>query len=85
MTSNEVQNQQSINTSRNSFRRSYGELPVTVIKTRSTSSPLELSPVQKRIKMLNNYGKTPPLKIIHTKQPDKKLLGQFKTPTRTNL
>lgn len=69
------------NTLKKSLRRSYGELPVTIVNTSNTSQS-EFSPAQKRIKMLNSYGKTPPLNIVHTKQPDKKLMSQFKTPTR---
>jgi len=63
------------------LNKSYGELPVTIVRTSSTSQS-ECSPAQKRIKMLNAFGKTPPLNIVHTKPPDKKLMGQFKTPTR---
>lgn len=73
--------QQSLNTSKNAFNRSYGELSMTVVKASNTSQS-EYSPAQKRIKMLNNYGKPPPLNILHTKPPDKKLMSQFKTPTR---
>ncbi|XP_026814002.1 breast cancer type 2 susceptibility protein-like isoform X2 [Rhopalosiphum maidis] len=70
-----------LNKSKNALHRSYGELPVTVVRTSNTSQS-EFSPAQKRIKRLNSYGKTPPLNIVHTKPPDKKLMGQFKTPTR---
>lgn len=79
--SKEVLKQQcSINTPKNVFHKLCEELPVTAIKT---SNPSETdSPVHKRIKLLNSYGKTPPLNIVCTKLPDKKLLGQFKTPTR---
>lgn len=73
--------QQFLNTSKSDIHRSYGELPVTVVKTCNTSLS-EFSPAQKRIKLLNKYGKTPPLNIVHTKPPDKKLMNQFKTPTR---
>ncbi|XP_050067019.1 breast cancer type 2 susceptibility protein-like isoform X44 [Aphis gossypii] len=76
-----INNEQCLNKSRNALHRSYGELPVTVVRTSNTPQS-EFSPVQKRIKMLNAYGKTPPLNIVHTKPPDKKLMGQFKTPTR---
>ncbi|XP_025200949.1 breast cancer type 2 susceptibility protein homolog isoform X2 [Melanaphis sacchari] len=76
-----INNDQCLNKSRNTLHRSYGELPVKVVKTSNTSQS-EFSPVQKRIKLLNAYGKTPPLNIVHTKPPNKKLLGQFKTPTR---
>lgn len=76
-----INNEQCLNKSRNTLHRSYGELPVTVVRTSNTPQS-EFSPVQKRIKMLNAYGKTPPLNIVHTKPPDKKLMGQFKTPTR---
>jgi len=70
-----------LNTPTNVFHRLYDELPISVMKASSTLSS-EFSPAQKRIKMLNTYGKTPPLNIVHSKPPDKKLLGQFKTPTR---
>lgn len=81
MINNESPKQQCSNTSKNEINTSYGELPMAVLKT--SNSPLsELSPAQKRIKMLKSYGKTPPLNIVHTKPPDKKLLNQFKTPTR---
>ncbi|KAF0756440.1 breast cancer type 2 susceptibility protein isoform X2, partial [Aphis craccivora] len=76
-----INKEQCLNKSRNALHRSYGELPVTVVRTSNTPQS-EFSPVQKRIKMLNAYGKTPPLNIVHTKPPDKKLMGQFKTPTR---
>uniref|UniRef100_A0A2S2NE36 Breast cancer type 2 susceptibility n=2 Tax=Schizaphis graminum TaxID=13262 RepID=A0A2S2NE36_SCHGA len=76
-----LNNEQCLNKSKNALHRSYGELPVTVVRTSNTSQS-EFSPAQKRIKMLNSYGKTPPLNIVHTKPPDKKLMGQFKTPTR---
>lgn len=79
--SNEDSKDQCLNTSKNSFNRSYGELSMTIMKTSNTSQS-EYSPAQKRIKMLNNYGRPPPLTIIHTKPPDKKLMSQFKTPTR---
>lgn len=79
--SNENPNQQYSNSSKNELHRPYGELPVTVLKTSNTTQS-EFSPAQKRIKMLKSYGKTPQLNIIHTKTPDKKLLNQFKTPTR---
>lgn len=78
---NDNSNQRCSNLSQNVLHKSYGELPVTVIKTLN-SSQSEFSPAQKRIKMLKSYGKTPPLNIVHTKMPDKRLLGQFKTPTR---
>lgn len=78
---NESPNQQCSSTTKNELHRSYGELPVTILKT-SNSPQSEFSPAQKRIKMLKSYGKTPPLNIVHIKPPDKKLLSQFKTPTR---
>lgn len=81
MMNNESLKQQYSNTSKNELNRSYGELPVAVLKNTDTSLS-EFSPAQKRIKMLKSYGKTPPLNIVHTKPPDKKLLSQFKTPTR---
>lgn len=81
MTRNNESPKQCLNTSKHILHRSYGELPVSVVKTSNTSES-ELSPAQKRIKMLNSYGKTPPLNIVHTKPPEKKLLSQFKTPTR---
>lgn len=74
--SNESPKQQCLNMSKHAVRRSYGELPVSVVNTS------EFSPAQKRIKMLNAYGKTPPLNIVHTKLPEKKLMSPFKTPTR---
>lgn len=70
-----------LNTSTNVYHSSYSELTVSVTKPSSTLSS-EISPAQKRIKMLNTYRKTPPLNIVHTKPPDKKLLSQFKTPAR---
>ncbi|XP_060865003.1 breast cancer type 2 susceptibility protein-like isoform X2 [Metopolophium dirhodum] len=76
-----INNEQCLNKSRNALHKSYSELPVAVVRTSSTSQS-EFSPAQKRIKMLNAFGKTPPLNIVHTKPPDKKLMGQFKTPTR---
>ncbi|XP_008186509.2 breast cancer type 2 susceptibility protein-like [Acyrthosiphon pisum] len=76
-----INNEQYLNKSRNALHKSYSELPVAVVRTSSTSQS-EFSPAQKRIKMLNAFGKTPPLNIVHTKPPDKKLMGQFKTPTR---
>lgn len=75
------QNQQRLNMPNNKLNRSYGDVPIAVMKTPNTSQ-LDLSPAQKRIKILNNYGKTPPLNIVHTKPPDKILTSQFKTPTR---
>lgn len=75
-----INNEQCLNKSKNAPHRSYDELPVTVVRPSTTQS--EFSPAQKRIKMLNAFGKTPPLNIVHTKPPDKKLMGQFKTPTR---
>lgn len=63
------------------MHRSYEELPITVLKTPNTSLS-EYSPAHKRIKMLSTFGKTPPLNIVHTKPPDKKLMSQFKIPTR---
>lgn len=80
-TSNDDSKQLCLNTSNNSFHRSYGECSMTVMKTPNTSLS-EYSPAQKRIKMLNNYGRPPPLNIVHTKPLDKKLMSQFKTPTR---
>lgn len=80
MMNNESPKQQCSNTSKNEINRSYGE-PMVVLKTSNTSLS-EFSPAQKRIKMLKSYGKTPPLNIVHTKPPDKKLLSQFKTPNR---
>ncbi|XP_015365877.1 PREDICTED: breast cancer type 2 susceptibility protein-like [Diuraphis noxia] len=76
-----INSENCLNKSRNALHKSYGELPVSVVRTSSTSQS-ECSPAQKRIKILNAFGKTPPLNIVHTKPPDKKLLGQFKTPTR---
>lgn len=81
MTSNDDLKQQFANTSKNAIHRSYGELPLHVVKTPNTSQS-EFSPAQKRIKLLKNYVKTPPLNIIHTKTVDKKLMKPFKTPTR---
>lgn len=66
---------------KNEFHRSYGGIPITVVKTPNMSQS-EYSPAQKRIKLLNNYGKTPPLNIVHTKPPDKRLMSQFKPPSR---
>lgn len=77
----DLKQQCSTNTPKNVFHRVCKELPVAVIKT-SNPSPAEYSPAHKRIKLLNSYGKTPPLNIVCTKLPDKKLLSQFKTPTR---
>lgn len=76
-----MNNEKCLNKSKNTLHRSYGELPVTVVRTSNTSQT-EISPAQKRIKMLNAFGKTPPLNIVHTKPPDKKLMAKFKTPTR---
>ncbi|XP_022167413.1 uncharacterized protein LOC111031675 isoform X1 [Myzus persicae] len=76
-----MNNEQCLNKSKTALNKSYGELPIAVVKTSNTSQT-ECSPAQKRIKMLKSFGKTPPLNIVHTKPPDKKLLGQFKTPTR---
>lgn len=80
-TSNEIQKPQCSNISRDVMNRTYGELPVTVLKTSNTTQS-EFSPAQKRMKLLNTFGKTPPLNIIHSKPVDKKLMSQFKTPSR---
>jgi len=73
--------QQCSNLSKSVQHKSYGELPITLVKT-SNPSRSENSPVRKRLKLLNTYGKTPPLNIVQTKPPEKRLLSQFKTPTR---
>lgn len=80
-TSNNGLKQQFSNSFKHTTHRSYGELPIHVLKTPNTSQS-EFSPAQKRIKLLKNYGKTPPLNIVHTKPVDKKLISPFKTPTR---
>lgn len=67
--------------SKQMIEKQYKEIPKAV-STPPHQFQSELTPARKRIKMLNNYGKTPPLNIIHTKPINKKLTSQFKTPNR---
>ncbi|XP_050425095.1 uncharacterized protein LOC126836099 isoform X2 [Adelges cooleyi] len=71
----------SLNVANKKIQKPYGESPSAAVSSPHVFQS-EFSPVRKRLKMLNAYGKTPPLNIIHTKPPNKKLMNQFKTPNR---
>ncbi|XP_050525126.1 breast cancer type 2 susceptibility protein-like isoform X2 [Daktulosphaira vitifoliae] len=71
-----------LNMSKNKIETHCREVSSSIVNTSLNNFQSEFSPARKRIKMLNAYGKTPPLNIVHTKPINKKLTSQFKTPSR---